>query len=85
MAVSRLDGWARDHKRRKLKEMRAARPKRLKFKRILTPKFTIGEGAGSIGVLDWDIRGLLSDGAMRDMNDEIGARSVGQIAQAPQA
>jgi hypothetical protein len=76
-----LDRWARDHKRRKLEELRAARERSVKFKRILTPKFT--KNVGSLRHLDWDIRGLLSDGAIRDMNDEVDARLLGASAQAP--
>jgi hypothetical protein len=76
-----LDQWARDHKRRKLKELRASKLKRLEFNRILTPKFT--KNVGSLRHLDWDIRGLLSDGAIRDMNDEFDARLLGACAQAP--
>jgi len=78
-----LDQWARDHKRRKLKELRAKRKYRLKFRRILTPKFT--KDVDSLRHLDVRIRGLLVDGAVREMNDAIDVGFMGESAQAPTA
>lgn len=74
-----LDRWARDHRHRaKRAQIAALKKKRVRFRRILTPKFT--KEVGELRVFDADIRNVLSTAVAAVMSDEMEAREWARLS-----
>lgn len=75
-----LDRWARDHRHRAKRAQIAAlkKKKRVRFRRILTPKFT--KEVGELRVFDADIRNVLSTAVAAAMSDEMEAREWARLS-----